>query len=146
MVFKYPKSYYKAAKLDRENPIIGKPYKKPDEEMGLIEGRTPRSREEWRVAVALWRFDVEFRYQVPVMGGSMVRGGQILDFLLLLPPSPIPLQVHGNYWHRAQLKNEDRFKHQLLQQQYGIEPIILWGSELQTQEEANARVREVIGL
>lgn len=146
MVFKYPKSYYKAAKLDRENPIIGKPYKKPDEEMGLIEGRTPRSREEWRVAVALWRYKVEFRYQVPIMGGSMVRGGQLLDFLLLVDPSPIPLQIFGNYWHRAQIKNEDRFKISMLRQQFGIDPVVIWGSELQTQDEANTKIREVLSI
>jgi hypothetical protein len=132
MVFKYPKNFHKAAKVDRINPIIGKPYRQPDEQMGLI--------------VALWNVDVEFRYQIPIQGGSMVRGGQVLDFLLLLPPSPEPLQVFGDYWHRAQMKNEDRFKMAKLKQIYGMEPHILWGSELQTQEEATAKVREVLAI
>jgi len=143
MVFKYPTR--KGARSERENPIIGKPPAQPKEQMGLIQGKTPQSYEEWRVGAALMRYKVEFYYQVPIRGGRLLRGGQVLDFLLLIP-NPLPVQVFGNYWHRAQLKNEDRFKLELLQQIYGVEPEIIWGAEVQTQEDANARVREIIGL
>lgn len=143
MVFQYPKQ--RGVRAERMKPIIGKPPKKPVEEMGLIQGRKPKSIEEWRVAVALWRWKVDFSYRVPIRGGSMLRGGQLLDFLLYLP-NPHPLQVFGNYWHRVQMNSQDRFKLAILRQVYGVEPFILWGSELQTQEEANIRVREVIGL
>jgi hypothetical protein len=143
MVFQYPTR--KGARADRWSPIIEKPPEQPQEILGLIQGKEPRSAEEWRVAVALTRFKVEFYYQVPIRGGTMLRGGQLLDFLLFIP-NPLPLQVFGEYWHRAQMKNQDRWKLAILQQIYGVEPALLWGSELQTQEEANARVREVIGL
>ena len=143
MAFQYPTR--RGARAERRNPIIGKPPKEPKEVMGLIQGRTPRSMEEWRVAVALMRFKVEFQYQVRIKGGSTLRGGQVLDFLLFIP-NPLPLPVFGDYWHRAQMKNQDRFKLAVLQQIYGVEPEILWGSELQTQEEATARIREVVGL
>lgn len=144
--YRYPKR--RAAKLDRLHPIIGKPYKNPEEdtEMGLIQGHVPKSRDEWRVAVALWRYKIDFYYQVPIRGGSMVRGGQLLDFLLLTDPAPHPLQVFGNYWHRAQIKNEDRFKLAILREQFGVEPYVIWGSQVQTQDDANAIVREVVGI
>jgi hypothetical protein len=95
--------------------------------------------------VALDRFKVNYQYQVPIRGGNLLRGGQLLDFLLFIPTAQ-PLQVFGDYWHRAQLKNFDRFKLAIIQQIYGVEPEIIWGSEVQTQAEAFIRVRKVIGL
>ena len=142
-VFQYPTR--KGAKVQRITPIIGKPPKKPVEQMGLIEGKRPGSLEEWRVAVSLWRWKVVFDYHVYIRGGTRIRGGQILDYLLYLP-HPQPLQVFGDYWHRAQLQNADRWKLAILKQIYGVEPLILWGRWLQTQEETNKVVREVIGL
>lgn len=143
MVFKYPTR--KGAKAERVTPIMGKPPAKPQEIMGLIHGRTPDSMEEWRVGVALMRYEVDFRYQVPILGGRLFRGGQLLDFLLYIPYA-LPLPVFGNYWHRAQLRNEDKFKLAILRQIYRVEPEIVWGDEVQTQEDANARIRKVIRL
>lgn len=40
-----------------------------------------------------------YQYQVPIMGGTSLRGGQVLDFLLDLAPLPIPVLVQGEYWH-----------------------------------------------
>lgn len=143
MVFQYPTR--KDARADRVKPIIGRPPKQPQEILGLIRGKQPESAEEWRVSVALERFKVNYRYQVSIRGGRLLRGGQLLDFLLYIP-NPLPLQVFGNYWHRAQLKNQDRLKLAILKQVFGVEPVVLWGSELETIEEAIDRVREVIGL
>jgi hypothetical protein len=143
MAFQYPLP--KSSKAKRKKPIIEKPPKKPKEVMGLIQGKTPESLEEWRVAVALWRWKVPFEYHVSIRGGNLLRGGQVLDFLLHIP-IPRPLQIFGNYWHRAQMHSEDRFKLAVLQQIYGVEPLILWGNELQTQGQAISRVREIIGL
>lgn len=143
MVFQYPTP--RVAKVQRRNPIIEAPPKKPKEIMGLIQGKTPRSIEEWRVYVALMRYEIEFRYQVPIMGGGLVRGGQILDYLIY-NPFPEPWQIYGEYWHRAQMNNQDRFKLAILLQIFGVEPTIFWGSELQTQEDTFIRVREELGL
>ena len=143
MVFQYPTR--KGARVDRENPILPKPPAKPQEVLGLIQGKTPQSFEEYRVGLALMRYDVDFLYQVPIQGGRMLRGGQVLDFLLYIP-NPLPLPVFGNYWHRAQLQNEDKWKLAILLQVYRVKPEIVWGDEVQTQEDADARIREVIGL
>lgn len=143
MVFQYPTP--KGARAERLTPIIEKPPAKPKESMGLIRGMTPGSMEEWRVGVALMRYKVDFRYQVPILGGRLLRGGQLLDFLLYIPYA-LPLPVFGNYWHRAQLRNEDKLKLAILWQIYRVEPEIIWGDEVQTQEDANIRIREVIGL
>jgi hypothetical protein len=143
LAFQYPG--HRGAKVDRAAPIIGKPPKEPQEKLGVIQGKSPRSREEWRVAVALWRFEVRFDYQVWIRGGTRLRGGQILDFLTYIP-YPQPLQVFGDYWHRVQLRSEDRFKLAVLRQIYHVEPLVLWGRWLQTQQQTNEAVREVLGL
>lgn len=76
-----------------------------DPEPGLIQGRQPGSVQEWRVSVALERLHVDYWYQYEIMGGSALRGGQIIDFVCWLPPVPILLYVQGDYWHQDKEKN-----------------------------------------
>lgn len=113
--------------------------------MGLIQGQEPMSREEWRVAVALWKYKVTFEYQVSIRGGMLFRGGQVVDFICYLPTA-VPLQVFGEHWHKGQLAAEDQLNLAILGEYYGREPIVLWGSELATQEQANQVVKERLGL
>ena len=120
-------------------PDFGK-VSEPEEEIGLINDRVPGSREEWRVAKALWYLEIDFHYQVVVKGGTDVRGGQVLDFLLFIP-FPRPAQVYGEYWHKGQLSSEERLKTAVIEQIYGYEPFEWWGIDLETDEEALETVR-----
>lgn len=86
-----------AMKLSR--PKTNKP-EKPRTEMGLIHGRKPESSYEWNIAVALEQYGWKFYYQLQVRGGSEVRGGQILDFLVMTRPFYTALAVDAGYWHR----------------------------------------------
>ena len=109
----------------------------------LIQGKAIGSSEEWRVALALNKYKIEYLYQVPVRGGKRVRGGQVIDFLVY-NPFPTPLQVFGKYWHEGQMGTEDHLKLAVLQQIYTQIPIILWGRELETQDEADDSVRRKV--
>ena len=110
------------------------------ETVGTIYGKTPGSVEEWRVAVALWKYKLPFEYQVNIRGGSRLRGGQRVDFVVS-NPFPQPVQVYGEYWHTGQLGSEDRMKLAILADIYGREVVVLWGSELGDQSAADAAVR-----
>jgi hypothetical protein len=67
---------------------------------------------EENVYLALIKLKVQFRYQVPLGGGTLVRGGQVIDFVLdEIPPRPVALFVQGVYWHNQRTETEDELKH-----------------------------------
>ena len=102
---KYPMSMVKVAKNKIEKPKV---------EIGVINGRTPDSSYEWNIALALWKYEWKFYYQLEVLGGKDVRGGQVLDFLVFTRPFYTALSVIGGYWHRnsqaEQLKDSQMIK------------------------------------
>lgn len=79
---------------------------KQEEPMGLINGRSPGSKNEWYIAQALWKLGWTFSYQVPIHGGSAMAGGQILDFIVNTIPMRTVLEVDGGYWHQSPKKEE----------------------------------------
>ena len=114
------------------------------EEIGLIEGQTPDSKEEWWVALALWKYDIHFEYQFQIFGGTSRRGGLIVDFLVFIPMGT-PLLVHGNYWHKDELTGGDTQDYLAIMDYFKQEPIILWGSDAQSKEDVEEFVkREVL--
>lgn len=123
---------FSAVKVERQNA----------EQIGTIQGVTPGSVEEWRVAVALSKRNIEYRYQVPIRGGRSVRGGQVIDFILLTPFSQ-PLQVFGEYFHPGELDPEERFNLAIIHQIFGRPAIILWGSQLASQAQADAAIADI---
>ena len=114
-----------------------------------INGIPVRSTNEENVARALWRLKHDFQYQVEFMGGSRVRGGQVLDFMVLSTvPLPTPILVHGEYWHRGQMGSEDAMKMAILESETrGITnpPLIIWGKDSMTEDDAYNKLRHEIG-
>ena len=78
-----------------------------EEQIGLVQGQMPDSIQEYWVSLALYRYDVEFRFQWEIFGGTTRRGGLIVDFIVWNPMAT-PLLVHGNYWHRRELQGGDK--------------------------------------
>ena len=122
-------------------------YAPPKEKLGRIQGRRATSFPEWRVAVALHKIEMPFRYQVNFFGGNRTLGGQRVDFMVLTKPYATPLFVDGDYWHgSASQRERDKLKRATLVNALGgtvLKPIVLMGSELQTQEEADRRIRDI---
>lgn len=117
----------------------------PDEPMGLIQGKQPGSREEWRVYLSLLKYKVEFDYQVPIFGGNTVIGGYIVDYVVR-NPFPCALEVNGEYWHSADMRPSEALKLAALTAMFGREPYVVWGKDLQTQEDCDRAIQEELRL
>jgi len=108
----------------------------------------PASKEEWFVAKALMRLGHVFEYQVPVLGGYWVRGGQILDFWIrTTAPRETILEVNGEYWHIGEMGSEEHMKMSSLEKEFGAfaNIVVLWGSDLQSESQAYQAVAREIG-
>ena len=104
---------------------------------------------EWRVSVALDRLNIPYLFQYEVGGGRTTRGGIVLDFLAITSPLSTPIDVRGEYWHRARHKIDDDLGLALLNH-YGrgqyAEPVVLYGGELQTLDQAFATVKRELRI
>ena len=88
---------------------------------------------EWRVAIALDKLKIPYMFQYSLFGGSTRRGGVIIDFLAILPPLSVPIEVMSGYWHRSSMGAEDRLKEALVRQKGTFsEMVYLWESDLQS--------------
>jgi hypothetical protein len=122
-------------------------FEKPEQEkIGLINGQTPDSKEEWWVAKALWQLNLDFLYQFNLFGGRGVRGGQVLDFLVFTQPLSTALQIFGQYWHSGQMGSEDKFKLALLEDYFAGQATVevLWAADLIDMDTTLVKVRELL--
>ncbi len=102
---------------------------------------------EWRVAVVLERLGLFFIFQYALMGGRSTRGGIVLDFLVLTDPLSTPLDIRGAYWHQPKQRIEDDLGLALAMSRGNYaEPVIIYGGELQSIEQAYATVRRELRL
>jgi hypothetical protein len=114
-----------------------------EEQIGLVQGRMPDSKEEWWAAQALWKYEVPFMFQFEIFSGKTRRGGLVVDFVVWNPMFT-PFLVHGDYWHRRELRGGDKRNLIAIADYFkvGIENIpILWESDAQTKEDVFAFVR-----
>jgi len=115
---------------------------------GLINGQPAGSSYEWNTARALWALGWRFGYQVPVMGGRQVRGGQVLDFLVHTVPLYTAVIVNGDYWHQT---DEEYTMNELMAallregKQVNNEPVVLWAAQAATYEAAYSYLYSKIG-
>ena len=97
---------------------------------------------EWRVALALTKLKIPFMFQYALMGGRSTRGGIVLDFLALTDPLSTPIDVRGEYWHGARQRVDDDLALAVMMSRGSFaEPVILYGGELQSIEQAFATVK-----
>jgi hypothetical protein len=116
------------------------------EEVGLIQGQEPGSKEEWRVAKAHWRFEVPFIYQFEIFDSS-VRGGIVLDFLSQTVPLSTPLEVYAKYWHKGERSSKERMRDVIVENYFRgkSQPLKIWfAKDLQDQDMVDAKFRREI--
>ena len=132
-------------KSRRSKKIVLKPreqinYDKPDEDViQPIQGIMPDSKEEYWVAVGLYRLHLDFEYQYSIAGGSILRGGQIIDFLVNTVPLPTPVLVQGEYWHGGTKNAESEFKVTFIKKYFSGEaqdPVEIWDYEIPNMQSA----------
>jgi hypothetical protein len=99
---------------------------------------------EWHVALALDKLGIPYIFQYELGGGRTFRGGMVLDFLALTAPLSTPIDLRGEYWHQPKQQVEDNLQLALMNH-YGrgqfAEPVIIYGAELQTIEQAYSTVK-----
>jgi len=108
-----------------------------------IQGQMPDSKEEYWVALALYKYQIPFQFQFELFHGKDRRGGLVVDFVVWNPRFT-PLLVHGNYWHRNELQGGDKTALIAIASYFNIAVDnipILWGSDAQTKEDVFAWVR-----
>ena len=113
-----------------------------------IQGKTPGSREEFRVALALDRLKLGYIYQYGFMGGASLPGGQIIDFWVYTVPLPTPVYVQGKYWHGSSKRTDDRLKqsrvNRAMKGQVNL-PVEIWDYEIPTMDRAYQVCKERLG-
>lgn len=113
----------------------------------IIQDQKVDSINEYNVGLALQKLNYEFDFQ-HYLGGHGVKGSIIVDFLVYTPLKPTPLFVHGEYWHKGpQAMNDELMIQSLQSRMHGVwnEPVIIWGNECDTEEDALAIVRKKLG-
>lgn len=68
-------------------------------EVKRVQGIMPDSKEEYWVALALYKLKIDFIFQYQLFGGRKYKGGQVVDFWVLTQPLPTPIFVQGWYFH-----------------------------------------------
>ena len=114
------------------------------EVIGIVQGVMPNSKNEWYVALALDKLQIDYMFQFQISGGRGVRGGQVIDFVVFRPQAT-PVFIQGEYWHKAQTENEDILKQAEAENYFRVKPILLMGEETDTREKAYQAVLEKIG-
>lgn len=103
---------------------------------------------EYRVSVSLTKYNWDFEFQVQVMGGRRRRGGQVIDFMVQTLPNPTPLYVQGDYYHGSRQADRDKLAQRMLTSIMDgsiNQPIIVYGNELETQEESDDTILKLFG-
>ena len=99
---------------------------------------------EFFVANALDKLKIPYIFQYVLWGGSYIRGGVKIDFLVK-NPFAVPVEIFGNYWHSGQFDGDDKLRMARIRDHFKRDVVIFWGNELETQEMADNIVRQKLG-
>ena len=142
MAFKFPTGR-KGAVVQDTSGIFGDVGADPPEEPGMVQGQKARSLLEWWAAKALWKMKREFIYQYAVNGGTMRRGGMVIDFLIIDGPV-IVLEMQGERWHQGQFGSGERQRESLIRAIFGVLPSYVWENQCPTEYDTYAAIRKAI--
>lgn len=118
----------------------------PETEMGLIDGRSPGSVNEWNFFVGLLKDNIDYIYQYQV-GIAGTRGSQEIDFVVFgAGPATAACFIQGSYWHNRVTEGEDRLKHEAARDSFGEGNVFdFTEEETATPEAARAARRKKLG-
>jgi hypothetical protein len=119
-----------------------------EQPLGLIKGKRAGSTYEWRVHLSLIKYGWEFDYQVAILGGRRIKGGQVIDFVVYTVPFPSILFVDSDYWHTGTKADRDNFNRLLIFSEFegrinGVYNVV--GQDLQTQEMTDQAILKLFG-
>ncbi len=122
-------------------PLRRIPKKEPFPEIEPIQGMMPDSKEEYWVALALYRLKLDFEFQYQLFGGRKYKGGQVIDFWVKTVPLPTPIFVQGWYFHYATAQKAAQTRLNLMYLKARLmgkanEPVEILDTEIPTPEDA----------
>lgn len=122
-------------------PLRKKPEMNPLPEIKPIQGIMPDSKEEYWVALALYRLKIDFNFQYQLFGGRKYKGGQVVDFWIKTVPLPTPLLVQGWYFHYSTAQRTAQTKLNIMYLKSRLvgkanEPVEVLDIEIPTPEDA----------
>lgn len=110
----------------------------------LVQGIMPDSKNEYYMALALDHLGLDYRFQYP-LGTMGVRGSQVIDFVVYIPPAAKACFVQGAYWHSQRTEGEDILKHAQAEHYFGMGNVIDFSEEeTASPEEAQRSIRKKI--
>jgi hypothetical protein len=113
--------------------------------IGIVQGIMPDSKNEWYVALALDKLNIEYIFQYSLFGGTAFRGGQVVDFVVY-NPNAIPVFIQGEYWHDKKSETEDILKQAAAEAHFKTKPVLLMGEDTDEKDKAYATVRRELGV
>lgn len=128
--------------IARTAPLVKlRPEHEPFPEIKPIQGMWPDSKEEYWVALALYRLHLDFEYQYQLFGGRKYKGGQVVDFWVFTVPLPTPIFVQGWYFHYATAEKAAQSKLNLMYLEgqlrgKALKPVEVFDIEMPTPEDA----------
>jgi hypothetical protein len=106
-----PNPYLKLKRPPRPKILAARAVKlknESDQPPFFIRGQQAGSKDEYWVSLALDMIEWGWAYQVPVNGGRLRRGGNVVDFLVYTPGMWTIIEPMGRVWHTG--TREDRFQ------------------------------------
>ena len=115
--------------------------KSPFPEVQRVQGIMPDSKEEYWVALALYKLKIDFVFQYQLFGGRKYKGGQVVDFWIYTVPLPTPLLVQGWYFHYATAEKTSQTKLNLMYLESALngkamKPVEIIDTEIPTPDDA----------
>ena len=113
----------------------------PFPEIKPVQGMIPDSKEEYWVALALYKLKLDFEFQYQLFGGRKYKGGQVIDFWVFTNPLPTPIFVQGWYFHYATAEKTAQTRLNLMYLKSRLmgkakEPVEILDTEIPTPDDA----------
>jgi len=103
---------------------------------------------EYNFAWALDKRGLDYAFQFDILGGRLLKGGMVIDFLVFTVPLSTPVWIHGEYWHMGKQAMIDKYQKAILDYVMAgeVRPAkIYWGVDVATKDLALAKVRRDFG-
>ena len=115
--------------------------KPPLPEVQRVQNIMPDSKEEYWVALALYKLHIDFVFQYQLFGGRKYKGGQVVDFWVYTMPLPTPILVQGWYFHYSTAEKTSQTKLALMYLESrlngkAMKPVEIIDTEIPTPDDA----------
>jgi len=115
------------------------------EPVGLVQGITPDSQQEYWVSLWLDRKDLGYKFQYLVFPGA--EDFYNIDFLVYTVPLATMLELNGGHWHYGELGQDDRLRQIKIEDAMRdiakIPMRFLWADDMMTHETVNAALERM---